>query len=52
MVRAAEQACRDMPLDASNVAVLCPKGHPTRVGYKFNTDGTKGRVCKKCGADL
>jgi large subunit ribosomal protein L24 len=43
---------RDMPLDASNVAVLCPKGHPTRVGYKFNTDGTKTRVCKKCGADL
>jgi large subunit ribosomal protein L24 len=43
---------RDMPLDASNVAVLCPKGHPTRVGYKFNADGTKSRVCKKCGADL
>jgi large subunit ribosomal protein L24 len=43
---------RDMPLDASNVALLCPKGHPTRIGYKFNTDGTKSRVCKKCGADL
>ena len=43
---------RDMPLDASNIAVLCPKGHPTRVGYKFNTDGSKTRVCKKCGADL
>ena len=43
---------RDMPLDASNVALLCPKGHPTRIGYKFNTDGSKRRVCKKCGADL
>ena len=43
---------RDMPLDASNVAVLCPKGHPTRVGYQFNADGSKRRVCKKCGADL
>jgi large subunit ribosomal protein L24 len=43
---------RDMPLDVSNVAVLCPKGHPTRVGYKFNPDGSKTRVCKKCGADL
>ena len=43
---------RDMPLDVSNVALLCPKGHPARVGYKFNTDGTKRRVCKKCGADL
>ena len=43
---------RDMPLDASNVAVLCPKGHPTRVGYKFTADGSKERVCKKCGAQL
>ena len=43
---------RDMPLDASNVAVLCPKGHATRVGYKFNADGSKSRACKKCGADL
>jgi large subunit ribosomal protein L24 len=43
---------KDMPMPASNVAVLCPKGHPTRVGYEFNDDGTKRRVCKKCGADL
>ncbi len=43
---------RDMPVDVSNVALLCPKGHPTRVGYKFDTEGNKTRVCKKCGADL
>jgi large subunit ribosomal protein L24 len=43
---------KDMPLPASNVAILCPKGHPTRVGYAFSDDGTKRRVCKKCGADL
>jgi large subunit ribosomal protein L24 len=43
---------KDMPLPVSNVALLCPKGHPTRVGYEFNDDGTKRRVCKKCGADL
>ena len=43
---------RDMPVDVSNVAILCPKGHPTRVGYKFDTEGNKTRVCKKCGADL
>jgi len=43
---------RDMPLDVSNVAILCPKGHPTRVGYKFDSEGNKTRVCKKCGADL
>jgi large subunit ribosomal protein L24 len=43
---------RDMPMPVSNVAVVCPKGHPTRVGYEFNADGTKRRVCKKCGGDL
>jgi large subunit ribosomal protein L24 len=43
---------RDMPVDASNVAVLCPKGHPSRVGYTFDAEGNKTRVCKKCGADL
>ena len=43
---------KDMPLPVSNVALLCPKGHPTRVGYQFNDDGSKRRVCKKCGADL
>ena len=43
---------KDMPMPASNVALLCPKGHPTRVGYEFDDDGTKRRVCKKCGADL
>ena len=43
---------KDMPMPVSNVALLCPKGHPTRVGYEFNDDGSKRRVCKKCGADL
>jgi large subunit ribosomal protein L24 len=43
---------RDMPVDVSNVAILCPKGHPTRVGFAFDAEGTKRRVCKKCGADL
>ena len=43
---------KDMPMPASNVAIMCPKGHPTRVGYQFNDDGSKRRVCKKCGADL
>ena len=25
--------------DVSNVALLCPKGHPTRVGYKTDAEG-------------
>ncbi len=43
---------KDMPLDASNVALLCPKDGPTRVGYKIDNDGVKVRVCKKCGVEL
>ena len=36
---------------ASKVQVVCPKcNKPTRVGAKINEDGSKDRVCKKCGA--
>jgi large subunit ribosomal protein L24 len=44
---------KDMPLPVANVAVLCPScGKPTRVGYKIDGDGTKVRVCKKCGGEM
>jgi large subunit ribosomal protein L24 len=43
---------KDMPIDVSNLAILCPKDGPVRVGYKFDGDGTKVRVCKKCGQEL
>src|SRR5215469_3085637 len=43
---------KDMPVPASNVAVICPKGHPARIGYRFDDEGTKRRVCRKCGADI
>ena len=44
---------KDMPIPVANVAVVCPKGgHPTRVGYRVEPDGTKIRVCKKCGGEL
>jgi len=43
----------DMPIPVANVAVISPKdGKPTRVGYRFNADGTKVRVCKRTGAEL
>jgi large subunit ribosomal protein L24 len=43
---------RDMPLPVANVALLCGScGKPTRVGYKIDNDGTKVRVCKKCGGE-
>ena len=43
---------KDMPMDASNVAVISPSdGKPTRVGYKVE-DGRKIRICKRTGAEL
>ena len=38
---------------ACKVQIVCPHcGKPTRVGHKLYEDGTKGRVCKKCGESL
>jgi large subunit ribosomal protein L24 len=42
-----------MPLPVANVAVISPgDGKATRVGYRFQPDGTKVRICKRTGADL
>jgi len=44
---------KDMPIPVSNVAVVCPScGRPARVGHRFEPDGTKVRICRKCGGDL
>ncbi len=43
---------KDMPLPVANVALVCSECGPTRVGYRFDSDGTKVRVCKKCRKDL
>ena len=43
---------KDMPLDVSNVALICPKDGATRVGYKTNAVGEKTRICRKCGQEL
>ena len=43
---------KDMPMHVSNVALLCPKDGPTRAGYKVDADGTKSRVCRKCGQEI
>ena len=38
---------------ASKVQVVCPRcKKPTRVGHKVNEDGSKDRLCKKCGETL
>ena len=43
---------KDMPLDVSNVALICPKDGATRVGYKLTDGGAKARICRKCGQEL
>ena len=38
---------------ACKVEIVCPRcGKPTRVGHKVHDDGTKERICKKCGEAL
>ena len=43
---------KDMPIDASNVMIVCPECGPTRIGARFDEQGRKYRVCRKCGSDL
>lgn len=43
---------KDMPIDASNVMIVCEKCGPTRIGQRFDDDGAKHRTCVKCGGDL
>ena len=43
---------KDMPIDASNVMIVCPDCGPTRIGYRVDDEGRKFRVCRKCGSDL
>jgi large subunit ribosomal protein L24 len=42
---------KEMSIDISNVALVCPNDGPTRVGFRVE-DGGKVRVCKKCGTEL
>ena len=43
---------KDMPIDASNVMIVCPSCGPTRIGHKVDAEGHKRRICVKCGGDL
>ena len=43
----------DGAIYACKVQMVCPRcGKPTRVGHKIYEDGTKERICKKCGETL
>ena len=43
---------KDMPIDASNVMIVCPTCGPSRIGHRADAGGHKRRVCTKCGGDL
>jgi large subunit ribosomal protein L24 len=43
---------KDMPIDVSNVMIVCPTCGPTRIGHRIDGEGHKRRVCVKCGGDL
>ncbi len=44
---------KNMPIDASNVMVICPKcQQPAKFGVAVDENGKKVRVCKKCGAHV
>ena len=44
---------KEAPLAACKVMVVCPHcNKETRVGHKKFADGTKARICKKCGETL
>ena len=43
----------ETPIYASKVMRVCPKcDEPTRAAHKIKDDGTKARICKKCGAEI
>jgi len=43
---------KDMPIDVSNVMIICDDCGPTRIGHRVDDDGFKHRTCVKCGGDL
>jgi len=44
---------KEAPLHISNVMVICNKcAEATRIGFKVLEDGSKVRVCKKCGEPM
>ena len=44
---------KEMPIHASNVGLVCKAcKRPRRIGYRFEGDGTKVRVCRTCGGEL
>ena len=44
---------KELPVHLSNIAIADPKdGKPTRIGFKFGSDGRKVRFAKRSGAEI
>ena len=44
---------KEMPIDVSNVMLIDPKSEkPTRIGYRYTSDGSKERFAKNSGSGL
>ena len=44
---------KEASLNISNVMIVCDKcAEPTRIGMRLLEDGSKVRVCKKCGEPM
>ena len=44
---------KEAPLNISNLMIVCNKcTEPTRIGMRMLEDGSKIRICKKCGEPM
>lgn len=43
---------REAYFDISNVMIVCPEDGPVRIATQVAADGTRTRVCRKCGKPL
>jgi len=43
---------KEMPIHVSNVALWCKDCGATRIGYRFDANGAKHRICRKCGGEV
>jgi large subunit ribosomal protein L24 len=43
---------KELPVDLSNVTLVCSNCGPARVGFSVAEDGTKIRICRSCEGEL
>lgn len=43
---------KTLPIDVSNVMIICRACGPTRIAMKVDDEGRRQRVCRRCGGAL